>query len=183
MITDYSPAQQKLVQGFFNAEGEEIYLRACSLLPDKPIVVEIGSNVGGTACLMGIQVHKKQGIYFSLDNQSEAHIYGDPLHNLKLFHKNMTEAGLLDTVVQVFTNSNTCDWHPSLNPHLLFVDGNHSEEGVQEDCDNWIKRVRPKGLIMFHDWEFPSVKSTVIKNTHSFVKVFETYKCVLFQKA
>ncbi len=34
---------------------------------------------------------------------------------------------------------------------LVFVDGDHSEDGVREDWDVWHRHVRPGGAIAFHD--------------------------------
>jgi hypothetical protein len=34
---------------------------------------------------------------------------------------------------------------------LLFVDGDHREEGVRADVDHWSPRLTPGGHLLFHD--------------------------------
>lgn len=35
---------------------------------------------------------------------------------------------------------------------LLIVDGDHSERGVGRDIDAWWDKVKPGGIVYFHDW-------------------------------
>lgn len=36
---------------------------------------------------------------------------------------------------------------------LLFIDGDHHYEVIREDITNWLPKVRPDGLVIFHDYE------------------------------
>jgi predicted O-methyltransferase YrrM len=52
--------------------------------------------------------------------------------------------------------------HPLLESFdLVFIDGDHTLEGAQADMQNWGTRVRPGGVILFHDVQprFPGVVS------------------------
>lgn len=40
----------------------------------------------------------------------------------------------------------------------VFIDGDHSEQGVWTDWNNYYDLVRPGGLIIFHDWDPLSAK-------------------------
>jgi len=55
---------------------------------------------------------------------------------------------------------------------LLIVDGDHSQAGVERDCEAWLKWVKPNALIFFHDYDasdtefgdqerYPGVKEAV----------------------
>ena len=44
--------------------------------------------------------------------------------------------------------------------HLLFVDGDHEREGVEADMRAWLGKVRPGGLVVFHDYEQPDFPHT-----------------------
>lgn len=41
---------------------------------------------------------------------------------------------------------------------VLFIDGDHSRKGVQEDWDNYKGFVKPGGMVIFHDWSFEREK-------------------------
>lgn len=39
----------------------------------------------------------------------------------------------------------------------LFIDGNHSEDGVRADCQAWLPHMRSGGFVLFHDyWPYPA---------------------------
>lgn len=41
---------------------------------------------------------------------------------------------------------------------LLFIDGDHSYEGVQKDHNSWVSKVKKGGTILYHDYDHPDVK-------------------------
>lgn len=44
---------------------------------------------------------------------------------------------------------------------FVFIDGDHTEQGVERDIDAWLPNVRDGGILAGHDLHFPSVKSVV----------------------
>ena len=44
---------------------------------------------------------------------------------------------------------------------LVFIDADHSENGVTQDILNWAPKVRPGGIVSGHDINWPSVKRAV----------------------
>lgn len=44
---------------------------------------------------------------------------------------------------------------------LIFIDADHSEEGVRADIRNWRNKVRSGGVIAGHDIDWPTVKRVV----------------------
>jgi len=49
---------------------------------------------------------------------------------------------------------------------FIFIDGDHSFEGVTRDLTNWVPKVKKDGLICGHDWEnantYQDVKNAVL---------------------
>lgn len=39
---------------------------------------------------------------------------------------------------------------------MIFIDGDHSLEGIQQDWEDWSKRVRPDGIMALHDTRVPA---------------------------
>jgi predicted O-methyltransferase YrrM len=46
---------------------------------------------------------------------------------------------------------------------LIFIDGDHSIEGITQDWSDWSDRIVPKGLIALHDTKVPSYNPGVSK--------------------
>ena len=47
-------------------------------------------------------------------------------------------------------------WDRPIN--LLFIDGDHSYEGVQKDHNSWVPKVKKGGVILYHDYDHPDTK-------------------------
>lgn len=59
--------------------------------------------------------------------------------------------------------SNTLDF--------IFIDADHSKEGVEKDCKSWIPKLKKKGIIAFHDYandSFRGLTETVDMYTKGF---------------
>ena len=69
-------------------------------------------------------------------------------HENYLFDKGSTNSEVL-TKVKAIMKDRKID--------VLFIDGNHNEEFVQADWDNFSPYVRQGGLIIFHDWDPPAL--------------------------
>lgn len=41
---------------------------------------------------------------------------------------------------------------------LLFIDGDHSYEGVQKDHNAWVHKVKKGGTVLYHDYDHPDTK-------------------------
>jgi len=51
--------------------------------------------------------------------------------------------------VEKFSAAAARDWNGPID--FLFIDGDHSEAGVQQDWDEWHRFVAPDGIVCFHD--------------------------------
>jgi predicted O-methyltransferase YrrM len=120
-------------------------------------VVEIGTGRGGTLFLL-TRVATPDAILISVDLSSVADLRfggGDFRHRRPLF-----EAFALDgqRVHFLDADSHAADTRASVerkldgrDVDLLFIDGDHTEEGVRTDFELYRDLVRPGGIIAFHD--------------------------------
>jgi predicted O-methyltransferase YrrM len=51
--------------------------------------------------------------------------------------------------IEQFSSIAAKDWNGPID--FLFIDGDHSETGVQQDWDTWHRYVVPGGVVVFHD--------------------------------
>lgn len=147
------------------AEGVELFERACSALPHGP-VLEIGSYCGKSAIYLGAAATLVGGIVLTVDHHrgSEEHQVGweyhDPdlvdrrvnqLDSLGRFRETLAGAGLEEQVIAIVGRSVTVAaiWNTPLA--MLFIDGGHTEEAAQSDYDGWARWVRAGGWLLIHD--------------------------------
>ena len=113
-------------------------------LSDKNIktIIEIGTHRGGTAELWA-ELVKPDGMVYCIDFFKD-----DPDYR---------RSDLINYIVEIKGNSRDIDTINKLNNFLndkvdmLFIDGDHSYDGVKTDYFNYKGFVRDKGFIVFHD--------------------------------
>lgn len=78
---------------------------------------------------------------------------------------NLDRAGVLPDVTIVVSDSVAASrLFQDFSVHAVFLDGDHSEDGVSRDIGAWWPKVRSNGLLGGDDvWVFPGVKAAVTK--------------------
>ena len=131
-------------------EEERILLyKISSQLSNYSNIVEIGSYLGASTCFLAAGCSHKGGRVYAVDTWE---------------NQAMSE-GLRDTYQEFLQN--TTDYKNNINPirsfsvdaaqnfsqpvDLLFVDGDHSYEGVMADLKAWIPKLKPKAWLLLHD--------------------------------
>ena len=115
-------------------EREWLYTSSAKLAKhiDEPVIVHIGVQFGASliCCKAGALTARVIGV--------------DP--NIKLFRGDRDQYKLIEGL----GGNEWASFHDGV--HLLFIDGDHSKEGVHADIAGWAAKVRPGGLIVFHDY-------------------------------
>ena len=116
---------------------------------DNPMCVEIGRLQGGSTLLMTYA----GGYVYSIDlHLSKTVAEGRGEHFDTYLKEVLRLRGLTDRVNIVVGDSQNCDTSKFNNQvDILFIDGDHSYEGVKKDYSNWINTVKPGGHILFPD--------------------------------
>jgi predicted O-methyltransferase YrrM len=152
----------KMVDGPISWDEGAHLAYLASLIPHGGTIVEIGSNVGRSACYMGhglVHAHKTSAhIYcidlWSLGGETQQTNYHDPkgLRHQK-FKDNIKAFGLSAIVSDYEAESvkfAKFNWNKSID--LLFIDAGHTYEAVSADYHAWKDFVRVGGFIAFHDY-------------------------------
>lgn len=133
-------------------------------IPQDGIVVAIGAGAG-THTLSILEV-TEDVVIFSVDIACAE----DPINTNE--HLRLTETfsanGLpfseTGHVIRIWGDSKIVGKRWPLSVDFLFIDGDHSEPGVIGDIQEWMRHVKPGGVVAFHDYgsnNWPAVKQTV----------------------
>lgn len=93
----------------------------------RGVVVEIGTLHGGSAHILS----SGDAEVWTIDNNPKIEVEGR-------FHS-------------IVGDSSTMPWEKPID--LLFIDGDHSFEGVLKDILTWLPRVKSGSNILFHDYD------------------------------
>jgi predicted O-methyltransferase YrrM len=146
--------------------------------PAEGNVVEIGSAWGKSTIFLarGVQRRGRDGV-FAVDHHggdekliaAAMAAHRDPRRRAALgidadggyytrpaFEANILRFEVQDVVTPVIMKSAEAARSVETGPvRLLFIDGDHSYEGVRTDIDLWGPRVVPGGVVVFDDYESP----------------------------
>lgn len=149
---------------------ETVHSKVIDSLPDGSIAIELGVAFG-----RGIETMVKaaQRLYKHIRVIGVDNFKGTPGEDFKLYYGD--KFGYIDTVEQlrgvgvtpgqyeiiIGDTAETASLDRFKQVHYVFLDADHSYEGVLRDINAWWPRIVKGGYIGGHDWEFPTVSSAV----------------------
>lgn len=190
-------------------EMESLYKRCFEF--EKPTILEIGSAHGASSIVLAEAATELGGRLICIDsfpeNYYEQEKFGDyarkafkknlkPYKNVTLIDKDSKKAvkDVVDLVhewaVEVDVpdgkggTQKAIDNFPGLIS-ILFIDGDHSYEGVSEDIKNYLHWVKQGGYVGFHDYNnvaFEGVKRAVSEHLDELEEIGSYWDLRLFKK-
>ena len=128
-----------------------LYGLARSLKPK--VCVEIGSARGKSACAVGLALRRNGGgKLFAIDPHRTTN-WNDTnsVDSFAVITENLRKAGVTEQVEIVRQTSDTAAKGWDKNIDLIFIDGDHSYEGVKADWDLFLPHLNEFGVVVFHD--------------------------------
>lgn len=146
----------------------ELIATAAATLPDHAVVVEVGSYAGRSSAHWAANSRPSVVIYCIdpfdaiIDDFSLAHIQGDGSSvrgraSGELFLEYTTRWA--DRLTMVADTSPLRSW--DRNADIIFIDGDHTSEGVTRDLEFWTDHLKPHGRLLGHDWDDARVRDAV----------------------
>lgn len=124
-------------------------------------IVEVGSYRGRStsALALGAKAGNKLPLYAIEPHENFEGVYGGQFghKDRAAFFRNMLKLNLTDTVRLVNLSSETVtrDWNKPVA--LLWIDGDHSYEGVKRDVAAWFPHLAPHAPVIFDDATDPAI--------------------------
>jgi predicted O-methyltransferase YrrM len=120
----------------------------------KPeICVEIGSARGRSACYIGMALKENgSGKLYAIDPHTATNWNDiESSDSIDILRSNISALGLSNQIVIICSSSEEAgrNWNRPID--LIFIDGDHSYEGVKHDWELFSPHVKPFGIVLFHD--------------------------------
>ncbi len=120
-------------------------------------VVEIGSARGRSTCFIGMALREnRNGMLYAIDPHTRTEWNDeDSVDTFEILNDNLKRCGVRDyvKVLRDASENVAATWHQPID--ILFIDGDHSYEGVKRDWNLFSPFVQKFGVTIFHDtlWE------------------------------
>ncbi len=133
---------------------EAAYLFTLAKLRSSCRILEIGRYRGGSTLLFAVAIDDNSKLT-SIDNLAKAGCDDQALIRV------LKKAGLLQKVELIVQDSNSVEVKPN-SYDIIFIDGDHTYEGVLRDYEHWKYAVKAGGHLLFHDAVYGRRFSSVI---------------------
>lgn len=153
-------AYWKTIPGWF--DFQDLYDLAVDEASDGANFLEVGCWLGKSTCYLADCIRKSgKNIRLSVIDTFKG-VEGDELQTLLTpfggsvrlaFEANLKAAGFFNLVTMIEENSRTAHRHfaPS-SLEFVFIDGDHSYQGIRQDVLNFRPKVKPGGILAGHDY-------------------------------
>lgn len=153
--------------------GERVALNR--LASGKETILEIGSYVGASACCFGAAMKKSGfGKVFCIDTWNNDAMTEGCRDTYTEFLKN-TES-FAQFIIPVRGFSTEVVKHIAIKTShvdMLFIDGDHSYDGVKADWDAYKGFLKAGSIVVFHDWGWAEgVKRVILEDATPLVSSF-----------
>jgi predicted O-methyltransferase YrrM len=138
------------VEGWLSeAQGRALFDTAAAAT-GAGVIVEIGSWKGRSTTWLASGARLAGQRVYAIDPHRGSR--EDPAaETLQEFLENMARNGLADVVEPMVMTSGEAAARIAGPIELLFIDGDHSDEGARRDAELWLPRLMDGGTVMFHD--------------------------------
>ena len=160
------------VEGQISSAEVETLMELASDLLQGCTIVEIGSYRGKSTIALALGAKRgQQNKVYAIDPHVDfvgvlGAVFGP--QDLKVLYRNIINANVGDIVFVVSLPSiNAANAWSEKNIALLFIDGDHSYEGVKSDYEAWEQFVVRGGVIVFHDIRVEGVRQLLDEITEN----------------
>ena len=158
-----APLDLESYEGSVSPEEVEFLCRHAAVVRNG-VIVEVGSWRGKSAIALAMGAREipeaERPLVYCVDpHRPFTGVYGGKFgpHDRAEFYGAMLRSGCASSVALI--NLPSMDAALAFKPPigLLFIDGDHTEPGVQADADAWLPKLVPGGIVLFDDAKDPTI--------------------------
>lgn len=132
-------------------EAHLLYQNAKNLKGNK-VVVEIGSYLGKSTCAIAEGIRGKNINFYTIDTFENQAMTEGRRNTFEEFLKNTSEYKDLITIKKGFSYD-VVKKMQNVKIDFLWIDGDHTYQGVKRDIEDWVPLVKENGIVCFHDYK------------------------------
>ena len=139
---------------FYSGLGDGAwFLHGLVRLMRPAVCVEIGSARGASACHIGLALRQmNHGKLFAIDPHTRTEWNdSNSIDTYEVMRENLRRFAVEDHVeiIRKYSSDAAAGWDRPID--MLFIDGDHSYEGVKKDWSLFTPHVTEFGVVVFHD--------------------------------
>jgi predicted O-methyltransferase YrrM len=149
------------IPGMITPEAGKFLYSLCYMQDLEGDVVEIGSWQGRSSTFLARAVKESgNGNFYAIDHfggnagKEEFYAINGSLSSLKdNFNDNLSRFGLIDTVNLLdMVNTEACEKIKGRKIRFLFIDGDHTKDGVKKDIELFFPQLEKGSIVVFDDY-------------------------------
>ena len=173
------------IPGMITPEAGKFLYSLCYMQDLKGDVVEIGSWQGRSTIFLATAVKESgNGDFYAIDHfkgnkgKEDSYAVNGNLDNLKdNFNQNIANFGLSNIVNLLdMINTEAAKYLEEKTIRFLFIDGDHTKNGVKKDIDLFFPRLKKGSIVVFDDYfeGFPGLIEAIdeLFEEYSFDRIF-----------
>lgn len=137
------------IEGWFYDDQMTVLHPIIAALPDNAVLVEVGTYYGRATLFFRLSNRKIEIVTIDLCKPYEtvAGVHVDP--PLAMDERVLKHG----KIRQIIGDSSEAASRFQSEVDCLFVDGNHTYDGVRKDIVAWMPKMRTGGVVIFHDYD------------------------------
>jgi predicted O-methyltransferase YrrM len=168
------------LEGHFGLNEGYLVFKIARSLKNNSVIVEIGAFKGKSTCFIAEGIGSKQIQFFTIDTwyndamqEGRQDVFADFLKNIEPYKDKITP-------LRGYSYEVRKNWPDERKIDFLWIDGDHSYEGVTRDTQDWLPLVKKNGFVCFHDYrDEPDVKKAVDEITEDgTIRFIKTEGCI-----
>lgn len=152
-----------LPEGWFHVGDIKMYRNLVEMVPNGGTIIELGVWKGRSLCSVADIIKRKNLTVYAVDtfegtkDEEDVHADAKVADIKKVFEDNVNRYGFEVELYHMTTSEAAKKIKEKFD--LIFIDADHTFEGISEDLENWIPKC--KGIIAGHDYELDGIRKAV----------------------